>query len=332
MKKFSIPSLLLLLLASMPAFPASKTLDIYFVDVEGGQATLVVSPSGQSLLIDTGWPGFEGRDAERIATAAKKAGLSKIDYVLTTHFHTDHVGGIQQLADRIPIGALVDHGSNTETGANAERLNKAYDAVAAKTKRITVKPGDKVPVKGLQVEVLTARGELTGKQGKTNPLCAGVERKKEDPTENARSLGTLITFGKFRFLDLGDLTWNKELDLVCPNNRIGTVDVYLTTHHGMDASGPAALVHAVAPRVAIMNNGEKKGGAPVAWKVVKASPGLLDLWQVHYSAAGGAENNVDEKFIANPKGEDIGHYLMLQAQNNGKFTVTNSRNGYNKSY
>jgi len=236
------------------------------------------------------------------------------------------------LADRIPIGALVDHGSNTETGANAERLNQAYEAVAAKTKRITVKPGDKVPVKGLQVEVLTARGELTGKQGKANSLCSGVERKKEDPTENARSLGTLITFGKFRFLDLGDLTWNKELDLACPTNRIGTVDVYLTTHHGMDASGPAALVHAVAPRVAIMNNGEKKGGAPVAWKVVKASPGLLDLWQVHYAAAGGDENNVDEKFIANPKGEDIGHYLMLQAQNNGKFTVTNSRNGYNKSY
>lgn len=324
-------SAILALALTLP-LAAANTLDIYFVDVEGGQATLFVAPGGESLLIDTGWPGFDGRDAKRIAAAAKKAGIRKIDYVLTTHYHTDHVGGIQQLADILPIGRLVDHGPNNEKGENAERLNRIYEAVAQKTQRLTVKPGEKLPVKGMQVEVLTANGSQITRKGKANPLCAAATRKADDPSENARSLGTLITFGKFRILDLGDLTWNKELDLVCPENRIGKVDVYLTTHHGMDASGPAALVHAVAPRVAIMNNGEKKGGAPPAWQVVKSSPDLQDLWQVHYSAAGGDSNNVDEKFIANPKGTDEGHYLLLQAGKDGKFTVTNSRNGHAKSY
>jgi competence protein ComEC len=322
---------ILALLLALPVW-AAKTLDIYFVDVEGGQATLLVSPSGQSMLVDTGWPGFNGRDAERIVAAAKKAGLSKIDYVVTTHYHTDHVGGIQQLADRMPLGAVVDHGPNNETGANADKLWALYEGVAAKTKRIIVKPGDTIPVKGLKVEVLTANGETTTRKGDNNPLCQGAERRADDPTENARSLGTLITFGKFRFLDLGDLTWNKELDLVCPVNRIGKVDVYLTTHHGADQSGPAPLVHALGARVAIMNNGEKKGGSPAAWKIVKSAPGLKDFWQVHYAAAGGSEANVDEALIANPKGTDGGHYLLVQAESNGKFTVTNSRNGNKKSY
>lgn len=327
----TVKRLILALLLAAPVW-AAKTLDIYFVDVEGGQATLLVSPSGGSLLVDAGWPGFEGRDAERIIAAAKKAGLKQIDYVLTTHYHTDHVGGIKQLADRFPIGTLVDHGPNNEKGAGPDRLWTAYQEVLGKTKRLTVKPGDKVPVKGLDVEVLSSDGAVSTRKGSPNALCAGVERKAEDPSENARSLGTIITFGKFKFLDLGDLTWNKELELVCPENRIGKVDVYLTTHHGMDASGPAALVHAIKPTVAIMNNGEKKGGAPPAWKIIKATPGLKDLWQTHYSAAGGPDGNVDEAMIANPKGTDAGHYLMVSAENNGKFTVTNSRNGNKKSY
>ncbi|MCC6363855.1 MAG: MBL fold metallo-hydrolase [Bryobacterales bacterium] len=326
------PLLFTALLAwSLPAFGA-KNLDIFFVDVEGGQATLLVTPAGESLLVDTGWPGFNNRDANRIAAAAAKAGVKQIDYLIITHFHTDHVGGIEQLAAKMPIKHVVDHGSSVETGASAEKLYKSYEDVAAKGKRITVKPGDKLPLKGLLVEILAAHGVPTTRPGKPNPLCAGVQQKAEDKSENARSVGTLVTFGKFRFLDMGDLTWNKELELVCPENRIGKVDVYLTTHHGLDASGPAALVHAIAPRVAIMNNGEKKGGTPPAWKVVKSSPGLLDLWQLHYSAAGAGDANADDKMIANPKGEDPGNYIEIQAQSNGKFTVTNSRNGFSKSY
>jgi len=321
----------LLALLSVPGWSA-KTLDIYFVDVEGGQATLMVTPSGESVLVDTGWPGFDGRDAARISAAAQKAGIKKIDYLIISHFHGDHVGGIKQLAGRMPIVNVIDHGRTVESGANPEALYKAYEEVAAKAKRTTVKPGDRIPVQGLNIEVLAAHGQATTRKGKPNPHCAGVEQKAFDSTDNAQSVGVLVTFGKFRFLDLGDLTWNKELELACPENRIGKVDVYLTTHHGLDTSGPAALVHAVAPRVVIMNNGEKKGGTPSAWKIVRSSPGLKDLWQLHYSAAGGSENNTGEQMIANLLGKDEGHYIMLSAESNGKFSVANSRNGLRKNY
>ena len=144
-----------------------------------------------------------------------------------------------------------------------------------------------------------------------------IKARDEDKTENARSLGTLITFGKFRIIDLGDLTWNKEHDLVCPNNKIGTVDVYLTTHHGMNMSGPAAIVHALHPRVAIMNNGARKGGTPEAWQVVHSSPGIEDIWQVHYAVAGGKENNAPDTFIANVDEQCEGKYIKLSVQPDG---------------
>lgn len=325
------PLFLTLLALALPAF-AAKNLEIYFVDVEGGQATLVKSPEGESVLFDTGWPGFESRDANRIAAAAQKAGITKIDYLVITHFHTDHVGGLTQLAAKMPIAHVVDHGKTIENNANAEKLYASYEAVAAKAKRITVKPGDKLPVKGLNIEVLAAHGATSKRAGKANPLCSGAEKKADDTTDNGQSVGMVITYGKFRFLDLGDLTWNKEMELACPENKIGKIDLYLTTHHGTDSSGPAALVHAIAPTVAVMNNGEKKGGTPPAWKVIRQSPGLKDFWQLHYSAAGGTENNTDEKLIANLKGEDPGNHIAVTAQSNGKFSVTNSRNGFSKSY
>lgn len=326
------PTFILSTLLCAASLHAAKTFDIYFVDVEGGQATLMVSPTGESLLVDTGWPGYNNRDANRIAAAAEKAGIKKIDWLIVTHFHTDHVGGIKQLADKLPIGTVIDHGQTVESSQNAKDMVALWEAGAAKSQKRTVKPGDTIAVKGLKVEVLAAHGNATTRKGSPNPLCAGSQKKSDDATDNARSVGVLVTFGKFRFLDLGDLTWNKELDLVCPENRIGKVDLYLTTHHGADQSGPAELVHAIAPRVAVMNNGEKKGGSAPAWKIVKSSPGLQDLWQVHYSAAGGAEANVDEKMIANPAGQDPGHYILVQAGKNGKFSVTNSRNGFSKSY
>ncbi|MCS7026730.1 MAG: MBL fold metallo-hydrolase [Bryobacteraceae bacterium] len=315
-------------------FPAwsADALRFEFVDVEGGQATLIVTPRGESLLIDTGWPGFDGRDANRIVTAAQKYGIKQIDWLVITHFHTDHVGGIKQLVARMPVVNVVDHGPTVETSPQAAALYQDYEEVAKKAKRLTVKPGDRIPVKGVTVEVVAANGELVVRKGTPNPLCAGVEKKAEDKGENARSVGLLITFGKFRFLNLGDLTWNKELELACPENRLGKIDVYLTTHHGMDISGPPALVHALSPKVAIMNNGEKKGGAPASWKVIRTSPGLLDLWQIHFSAAGGAEHNTDERMIANLSGSDPGYSLSMQAYSSGKFTVSNSRNGFSKSY
>ncbi len=306
---------------------------VYFVDTEGGQATLFVSPTGQSMLVDTGWPGFEGRDAKRIAAAAKDAGVKQIDYLVVTHYHVDHAGGVPQLAALLPIKHFVDHGSSFEHTADADQLYRAYTTTRDAGKHLEVKPGDSIPVSGMNVRVLTAAGNQISAAGTPNPNCAGTQMKDPDPSENARSLGTLITFGKFRLLDLGDLTWNKEYELVCPSNKIGTVDVYLTTHHGLDQSGLPALVKAVHPRVAIMNNGAKKGGAPVAWQAVKDSPGLQDLWQLHFAEAGGAEHNVDEKMIANPSAaSDAGNYLKLTAREDGHFTVLNSRNGVSKDY
>ncbi|MBM3812635.1 MAG: MBL fold metallo-hydrolase [Acidimicrobiia bacterium] len=318
------------------AFMAGATLDIHFIDVEGGQATLIVTPAKESLLVDAGWPGFEGRDAGRIVAAAKKAGLARIDYLMVTHYHRDHVGGVEQLAGQFPIGTYVDHGPNRETGKAPDELWASYEKAFAKGKRLIVKPGDKIPLKGVPVTVVTADGEHIAKSmpggGAQNPLCAAESQKAADPGENARSTGILVQMGDFRFLDIGDLTWNKELELVCPVNRIGAVDVYLTTHHGMDTSGPAAIVHALRPRVAIMNNGARKGGAAPAWQIVKNSPGLEDLWQVHFAVAGGDANNVTKDQIANLEEQCQGHGLSISASQNGEFTVTNHRNGASKTY
>ena len=321
-----------LALLSFAAFAAEKTLDIYFIDVEGGQATLMVTPDKQSLLVDTGWPGFQDRDADRIVKTAKKAGLKKIDYLVITHYHRDHVCGITQLLSKMSVGTFVDHGPNRETGAAADQLMASYEKAAASGKRLTVKPGDRIPFKGLDVEILTADGNLTSRAGQANPLCPNAAKKADDPSENARSVGFLTTFGKFKFVDLCDLTWNKELDLVCPANKIGTVDLYVTTHHGMDTSGPAELVHAIKPRVAIMNNGSRKGGSPVAWKIVKASPGLEDLWQLHFANAGGQEHNVQNAFLADLNDTGEGNYVKVSAAKSGAMTVFNSRNKFTKTY
>ncbi len=317
--------------------PAAKTLDVYFIDVEGGQSTLMVSPSGQSMLVDTGWAGFDNRDTNRIETAAKLAGVKQIDYLVITHYHADHVGGVPQLVAKLPVKHFVDHGPNNETGAAPDALYSAYKNSWGSSEHLIVKPGDKIPIKGLEVQVVSANGELITTPlkgaGQPNPLCGHDPKRPVDKSENARSTGTLITFGKFRMIDLGDLTWNKEQELVCPNNLVGTVDVYLTTHHGMDMSGSATIVHALKPRVAIMNNGATKGASKPAWEVVHNSPGILDLWQVHYAANGGADHNVGEQFIANPdEANDKGNYLKLSAESNGNFTVSNPRNGFSKTY
>jgi competence protein ComEC len=324
---------LLLGLTAISSF-AAKTFDVYFIDVEGGQATLFVSPSGQSMLVDTGWPGFNARDALRIIAAAKKANVKKIDYVVISHHHADHVGGAKQLAERIPVGMFIDKGPSVEKSAQARELAQMYQEAQASSQHRVVKPGDTIPVKGLDVKVVTADGEMVSGSGPANPACEGVQKDKEDPSDNARSLGLVIGFGKFKIVDLGDLTWNKELELVCPNNRIGTADVYLTTHHGLASSNAPPIVNALKPRVAIMNNGARKGGMPEAWKVIKAVSGLEDMWQLHFAVSGGKETNVPDMFIANlgEGADDKGDYLKLSANADGSFTVFNSRNKYSKTY
>ncbi len=315
---------------------AAKPLEIYFIDVEGGQSTLIVSPSGQSLLIDTGWRGYDDRDPLRIVQIAKAAHIKQIDYLLITHYHRDHVGGVPRLAQLMKVGTFIDHGPNTEDTRVVKEDYGDYIKALAQREHIVPKPGDTLPIRGIEVKVLSGAGEVLKSPlpgaGQPNPACASSPPRDPDPTENARSLGVLVTFGTFRFLDLGDLTWNKELDLMCPDNRIGTVDVYLTSHHGLNQSGSPALVHAVHPRVAIMNNGARKGGNPDAWQIVKDSPGLEDLWQLHYAMDGGKEHNSPDPFIANVDEHCQGAYLKLTAEMDGTFTVYNQRNKFQKVY
>jgi competence protein ComEC len=324
------------LLGLTAALYAAKPLEIFFIDVEGGQSTLIVAPSGQSMLIDTGWRGFNGRDANRIAEAAKAAKVKQLDYVLITHYHRDHVGGAPALADQLKIGTFIDHGPNREDTRVVNEDFADYQKILPKAQHLVAKPGDSIPLKGVTVEVLTADGahiqSPVAGAGQPNPFCAATKPREADTTENARSLGILLTFGSFRFIDLGDLTWNKELELMCPNNLAGSVDVYLTSHHGLFQSGSPALVHALHPRVAIMNNGARKGGSPDAWQIVKDSPGLEDLWQLHYSVEGAREHNVPDSYIANIDEACEGKYLKLTAESDGSFTVINSRNKFQRTY
>lgn len=332
---------------------AQKPLDIYFIDVEGGGATLFVSPTGESLLVDAGNPG--SRDVERILTVAKEAGLKQVDYFLATHYHGDHVGGLAEIASRIPIRHFVDHGpDNLDEGRfrASDNVFNGYLAARAKGRPLEVKPGDKVPITGVDLFVVSSKGErltapLSG-GGAVNPLCADFVAQEEDKSENARSVGMVLRYGRFSTLALGDLTWNKERELVCPSNLLGAVDVYLTTHHGLNLSGPKVLVHAIRPRVAIMNNGPRKGASHAAWTTVKTSPGLEDLWQLHYAVqrppnamfnetreSGGPELNVPEQFIANLAEEAAhtpAHYLRITARPDGSFSVLNSRTKYSKEY
>jgi competence protein ComEC len=323
-------------LAYAAAAPSPKSLQIYFIDVEGGQATLVVSPSGESLLIDAGWPGYEGRDADRIVAAAHQAGITQLDYVLITHYHRDHVGGVPQLVDGIKVGTFVDHGPNLEDSEVTRTDYAAYEKAIGGHAHVVVKPGWGLPIKGLEVRVLAAAGDhltspLPG-AGTANSYCGSEPAAPVDNTENARSVGVLITFGHFRFLDLGDLTKKKELEIACPNNLLGTIDLFLVTHHGADLSNPKALVWALHPRVAVIDNGPRKGSSPAAWQIVHDSPGLEDLWQLHYAAESDRDHNVADERIANVKENCEGKYIKVVAQTDGTFTVTNGRTGVQKTY
>jgi competence protein ComEC len=386
---------------------ATKPLQIYVVDTEGGKAALWVAPGGQSLLIDSGNPG--PRDLERIMAAVNDAGLKQIDYLLSTHYHVDHIGGMQELAKRIPIGTFIDHGPTVEEPEQVKGFQAAYAELYGKAKHMVVKPGDKVPIAGLDWRIVTSDGKVLKTPlpggGKPNPACAGVApRPVAGPDENAQSVGSVITFGQFRAIDLGDLLWNKEIELVCPNNPVGVVDVYFVTHHGLDQSGSPALVHGVQPRVAIMQNGTRKGAGTQAMPTMRSSPGLEDIWQLHWSYNAGIEQNSAGVFIANvddaatiasvltapprgggpggsgsgttgapgtgapgntappqtppsaaapapgtaPQGSGAGapgggrgaaaaahspaYWIKVSVQPDGTFTVTNSRNGFSKTY
>ena len=325
--------------AQIGAPGAGEALEIYFIDTEGGQATLFVSPSRESMLVDTGFAG--DRDADRIVAAMKEANVTVLDYVVITHYHGDHVGGAADLAARVPIRNFVDHGPYTvELQPRRRRGFAAYKTVRDLGRAIVPKPGDTIPLQGLDVQFVSASGALiaTGLNGAPgagapNPLCQDARLKVPDPTpENFESLGLVVRYGRFRLLNLGDLQWNQEHRLACPNNLLGTFDVFHTTRHGDPNSGAPQLVHAIRARAAVMNNGERKGGAPEYWQSVRDAPGLEDLWQLHRSAAGGADHNSSDQFLANVNESDHGHHLHMSVRADGGFTMTNSRAGFSKDY
>src|SRR4051812_32131352 len=280
----------------------SKPLTIYVVDTEGGKAVLFVTPAGESLLMDSGNPG--GRDTDRIMAAIADAGVSRIDYLLTTHYHIDHVGGLQELAKRIPVGTFIDHGPTVEEREQVAGFQQAYAELYGKAKHLVVKPGDRVPIAGVDWRIVSSAGSVLKTPlpggGKPNAECAAFTPKDitTDP-ENAQSVGSVVTLGQFRTIDLGDLLWNKEFELMCPNNLVGPIDLYLVSHHGTDASGSAVLVHGLQPRVAVMQNGTRKGAGTQTMPTMRSSPGLEDIWQLHWGYGAGVEQNSAGVFIAN---------------------------------
>lgn len=343
---------------------AQETLDIYLIDVEGGGATLFVSPAGETLLIDTGNGGQSAaRDAGRIMDAMGDAGVDEIDHLITTHWHGDHYGAMQELASQVPVRHFIDHGSSVESNARvAEFLNTTYPALYEAAEHTVVTPGDRISLAGIEITVLASAKQVIDRAlpggGEPNRYCPDFVPQDEDNGENAQSVGILAQLAGFRVLHLGDLTVNTEFELMCPNNPIGTVDVFVVSHHGQPISNAEVLVHAIEARVAIMNNGTRKGGQPDAMRVLYSAPGLEDLWQLHFSQLSGQEYTVPGLFIANavdaeqsampiapltggrrgagapPRLVHNGeaHWIKVSGQGDGSFTVTNSRNGFSKEY
>ncbi len=370
MRTCLIAALLATIAGIVSAQTVARDFTIYFIDVEGGQSVLYVAPSGETLLMDTGFPG--GRDADRIMEAVKDAGAKQIDYLASSHYDVDHIGSLKLLSERIPVKTYVDHGA--QVGQEQYwGFQEFYKAIYSKVNHHVAKPGDKIPLKGVDVLVVTAAKQAlktpAAGGGKPNPACAAFKPIEERDDENGQSLGLLFSYGKFRTINLGDLTWNREFDLMCPNNLIGGVDLYMTSQHGTDRSGSAALVHGLHPQVAIVNNGPHKGAIPSAMTILRTSPALEDIWQLHWGEYAGLEYNSPGLFIANmddpaaaaeliqhplppqvprpanapPQGDyyprtavATGHtpayWIKVAAHPDGSYTVTNPRNHFSKTY
>lgn len=342
---------------------AQETLQIYLIDVEGGGATLFVSPTGESLLIDTGNGGQNaGRDAGRILDAMRDGGVAEIDHLITTHWHGDHYGAMEELASRVPIRHFIDHGPSVESNARVtEFLETTYRELYESAEHTVITPGERIALAGVDITVLASAKRVIDQAlpggGGPNPYCPDFVPQAADNGENAQSVGILGQLGDFRFLHLGDLTVNTEFELMCPNNPIGTVDLFVVSHHGQPISNAPVLVHAIEARVAVMNNGTRKGGQPEAMQVLYSAPGLEDLWQLHFSQLSGQEYTVPGVFIANPvddgptsmpiapltnsrgagapprpvhNGE--ANWIKVSGRADGSFTVVNARNGFTKGY
>lgn len=353
----------LMIPAAAAAAQNRTTLDIYVIDVEGGNATLFVTPAGESVLIDTGNTGelAAKRDSGRILDAIHDAGLTQIDHLILTHYHGDHFGGMADLVQQIPVREFIDHGPNMQQGAGADFYDKVYPRLYATGKHTVAKPGDRIALKGVDWRIVASNGEVTAAlpgAGARNSECASyqpIDNNIEDPL----SVASYITFGRFRTVHLGDLTRNMEFKLMCPTTRLPPVDLFLGMHHGQDSSNSPVMDHPLHARVAIMNNGTRKGGEPYTMMSIHSAPGLEDLWQMHFSLLSGQEYTQPGMFIANliddnsavmpiqpmkapapgtpgiqpaPAHNGKAYWIKVSAQQDGTFTVTNQRNGFSKTY
>jgi beta-lactamase superfamily II metal-dependent hydrolase len=334
------------------ALADGASLVIEAIDVEGGAATLYITPEHNSLLIDTGWPADLGAkdpdSVQRIIASARHHGLTKLDYVLITHYHVDHVGGMTELLRQFPVGTVLDHGPNRETPPPdakpqfaalqpASLYPKYLEAIRGHGHR-SLKPGDRLSIGSLQLTVVTSDGVAIDRPlpgaGQMISDCGAMQPMDQDGgQENARSVGVVLTFGAARIAALGDLTWNMEKELVCPRDKVGPVDLLIVSHHGSNLSNSPALLHALAPRVAVMDNGAKKGGDVEPYETVSHSAGLVRLWQLHFAEAGGAQHNVLESYIANPSAVNDAHVsLEIAVTKQGVITVSNDRTHIAEKY
>jgi beta-lactamase superfamily II metal-dependent hydrolase len=330
---------LTLLLFPLLTHAQTRTLDIYWVDVEGGAATLIVTPAGESILIDSGNPG--GRDADRIYKAAQAAGLKRIDYLVTTHFHIDHYGGAAELSRKIPIGTIYDKGIPQvlqEDPKFAERIQEYKDI---KAKRLMIGRGAEINLKKakgaqpLKFQFLGADQQFMDASGK-GPSTAGCDQvpdKAPDKSDNANSTVMLLQYGPFRFFDGGDLTWNVEKTLVCPVNRLGKVDVFQVNHHGLDQSNHPLLVQALQPTVAVMGNGTTKGCGPQTTTTLKNTPSVQAVYQAHKNLREDSQYNTADAYIANLEADCDGNYIKMSVAPDGKnYTVSIPAKGQSQTY
>jgi competence protein ComEC len=332
-----LPMLGIVLTAAVAS--AQPTLDIHHVDVEGGAATLIVTPARESVLVDAGWPGNDGRDANRIQAAMAASGIARIDHLIVTHYHTDHVGGLPPLIAKVPVGTIYDHG--VMSPPHDPDYAKNYEAyVAAVPQRKTLAAGDTIALQPsadgtpVSLRVVAAHGKVASRgSAPRNTRCGTVPAKPVDSSDNARSVAFVLTFGAFDFFDAGDLTWNTEAELVCPDISVPRVEVYQVTHHGLDTSNHPLLVEALAPTVAVMNNGAKKGGSAATVKTLKSLPSLKALYQLHRNVATGPDDNTAPELVANPdESPDAGHMVSVHARKDGSFEVVNHRTGEKRRF